>query len=347
MKKTAVLGLSLVLVLSALAACKKGPAFPVAGSAKAQDMLTLIPADVQGVFVIDAGRIMTTDVVDKAIKGSKEYQKYKETIDAIGLDPQKDIFFAAVGVSQKPGQTETSGVGVINLKYDRAKVVAKVKEKSPEYAESDYEGVTMFTVPEKEGGTPMFGAFLDASNIALGQEATVKAAVDVLKGKAESLVKNAAIMDLVKTANKTAMVWSVFAFSPDQVKQMTAGNPMLGSLESLKAMTMFVDYAGNKLDLEIKAMTADAAKNKDIADFLNGLKAMGSMAAGEKPEIGEILNAITVSSAPDHVKIAATMSEELIAKISAEAQKQAADKLAGQTAEAKPEEPKKEEKKKI
>ncbi|MBM3310062.1 MAG: hypothetical protein FJY80_00985 [Candidatus Aminicenantes bacterium] len=347
MKKSAVLGLSLVLALSALAACKKGPSFPVAGSAKAEDMLTLIPSDVQGVFVINAGRIMSADVVDKAIKDNKEYQKYKETIDAIGLDPQKDIFFAAVGISQKPGQTSTSGVGVINLKYDQAKIVAKVKEQSPEYTESAYEGVTLFTVPEKEGETPMFGAFLDASNIALGQEATVKAAVDVFKGKAESVVKNAGIMDLVKTANKTAMVWSVFAFSPDQVKQMTGGNPMLGSLESLKAMSMFVDYANKKLDLEIKAMTTDAAKNKDIADFLNGLKAMGSMAAGEKPEIGEILNAITVSSAPDHVKIAASMSEELITKLSAEAQKQAAATLAGETPVEKKEEPKPKEKIKI
>jgi hypothetical protein len=135
-----------------------------------------------------------------------------------------------------------------------------------------------------------------------------------------------------------AMVWSVFVFTPDQIKQMTSSNPMLSSLEALKAMSLYVDYADKKLDLEIKALTTDAAKNKDIADFLNGLKAMGSMAAGEKPEVGELLKAITVSSAPDHVKIAATLPEELITKLSAEAQKQAAAKLAAEKPEEKKEE---------
>jgi hypothetical protein len=337
MKKTAVLGLALALVV-AFAACKKGPSVPVAGSAKAEDMLTLVPKDVQGVFIIDAHRIMATEIVDKAIKDNKDYQKYKETVDAIGLDPQKDVYFAAVGVSQKAGQTETEAVGVINLKYDKDKIVAKIKEKSPEYKEDHYEGVAIFSLPEKEGGKPVFGAFLDASNVAVGQEAAVKAVVDILKGKAESVIKNAEFMNLVKTSNKMAMVWSVFVFTPDQIKQMTSSNPMLSSLEALKAMSLYVDYADKKLDLEIKALTTDAAKNKDIADFLNGLKAMGSMAAGEKPEVGELLKAITVSSAPDHVKIAATLPEELITKLSAEAQKQAAAKLAAEKPEEKKEE---------
>jgi len=336
MKKTAILGLSLVLVFSALAACKKaGP--PVAGSAKAEDMLTLIPADVQGVFVVDANRIMNTEVIDKAIKGNKDYEKYKQTLDALGLDPQKDLYFAVIGVAQKPGEKDPKVSGVINMKYDQAKLVAKIKEESPTYTESTYEGVTLFTVPEEDGGEPMYGAFLDTSNIAVGQEAGVKAVVDLFKGKGESVLKNAAIMDLVKTSNKKAMLWSVFAFSSDQVKDMTGANPMLGSLQSLKAMSMFVDYSGKKLNLEIKAMSEDAAKNKEMADFLNGLKAMGSMAAAEKPEYGQILNAITVSSAPDHVKIAASLPEDVLNTISAEIEKQAAAKLAEEKKEPKQE----------
>ncbi|MBM3294560.1 MAG: hypothetical protein FJY82_08545 [Candidatus Aminicenantes bacterium] len=332
MKKTAILGLSLILVFTALAACKKsGP--PVAGSAKAEDMLSLIPADVQGVFVVDAKRIMNTDIIDKAIKGNKDYEKYKQTLDALGLDPQKDVYFAVIGISQKPGEKDPKVSGVVNLKYDQAKVVAKIKEESPAYTESAYEGVTLFTVPEEEGGEPMYGAFLDASNIAFGQEAGVKAVVDLFKGKGESVLKKAEIMNLVKTSNKSAMLWSVFALSPEQVNEMTGGNPMLGSLSSIKAMSMFVDYAGRKLDLEIKAMSADAAKNKEMADFLNGLKAMGSMAAGEKPEIGRLLNAISITSAPDHVKLAASLPEDVINMLSAEAQKQVAEKLGGEKPE--------------
>ena len=364
MKKHAIIGLSLALVLAAFTACAKGPSIPVAGSAKPVDMLTLIPKSSQGVIVVDVHRALTTAVVDKAIKDNKDYQEYKAMIDAVGLDPQKDIYFAGIGLAQVSGKSEPDAVVVINLKYDKDKIVAKIKEKSPDFKEDLYEGVSLFSIPEKaknepvpetkEGetepekkeGEPVFGAFLNPSNIALGQEAQVKSAVDILKGKAESAAKNAEIMKLVKTANKAAMVWSVFTFGPDQIKQMTAGNPFLTSLESLKAVSLFIDYKNATLDLEIKAMTTDAAKNKDMADFLNGLKALGSMAGGEKPEIGQLLNAITVSSAPDHVKIAATLPEELMNKLSAEAQKQVEAKLSGETAPEKKDETKKEEVKK-
>jgi hypothetical protein len=318
---------SLAAVVVFFAACAKAPSIPVAGSAKPVDMLTLIPKDVQGVFVIDVHRMMATDFANKAIKDNKDYQKYKETIDAIGLDPQKDIYFAAVGLAQKAGQKDPDAVAVVNLKYDQAKIVAKMKEKTPELIETQYEGVSLFAVPEEGGGEMVYGAFIDASNIAIGKESTVKAAVDVLKGKAESAVKNAGLMSLVKTANKTAMVWSVFAFSPEQVKEMVGSNPMLGSLEGLKALSIFLDYKNAALDVELKAMTTDAAKNKEIAELLTGLKAMGGMISGEKPEIGEVLNAITISSAPDHIRISAHLPEALIEKLSAEAQKAAAAKL--------------------
>jgi hypothetical protein len=42
------------------------------------------------------------------------------------------------------------------------------------------------------------------------------------------------------------------------------------------------------------------------------------MAAGEKPEIGELLNAIQITSGDDHVKIFAEVPETLIQKLTAE-----------------------------
>ena len=66
---------------------------------------------------------------------------------------------------------------------------------------------------------------------------------------------------------------------------------------------------------EIKVMSSDEQKNQQIADLLNGVKAMGGMAAAKKPEIGEFINKIEISSAPDHVKVYAKIPEELINKL--------------------------------
>lgn len=330
MKKTVVCLLSLVVLTMTFAACQKS-GVPVAGSAKAEDMLTLIPKNVQALFVIDVKRGMNIAFIDKSLKTGEDSAKYQEFIAKVGIDPQKDVYFAAIGVVEgknSEGQAEPQGAGVINLKYDQAKVVAAIKEKSPGYTEMTYEGVTYFTAPD-ESDKPMFGAFLDASNVAVGTETGIKAVIDVLKGKGESALKNADLMKQVKGINKNALVWSVVTFTPDQIKKMTESMPMLNSLQSLQAMTMYVDDKNKGLQIEIKALSSDGAKNKEIADMLTGFKALGAMGASEKPEIGELMNKIEISSAPDNVKIYIDLPEALLEKLGAEAEKQVKSKLEG------------------
>jgi len=51
------------------------------------------------------------------------------------------------------------------------------------------------------------------------------------------------------------------------------------------------------------------------------------MAGGEKPEIGELINKIEISSAADAVKIYANIPEDLLNKLSATATKTVEEKL--------------------
>jgi hypothetical protein len=343
MKKAAVGLLTLVLLVMAFAACGKKAGVPVAGTAKAEDMLSLIPKNSQSVFVIDVHRGINIPFVDKALKTGDDASKYKEAIDKFGLDPQKDVYFAAIGLSQATnaeGKAIPQGAGVINLKYDRAKIVDQIKKENPNFKEDVYEGVTIFTVPEKGDEKPMYGAFLDASNVALGTEAGVKAVIDVMKGKAESALKNVELMKLVKATNKTALLWNVTTFTPEQVKQMTDATPMLASLKALQAATMYVDDKNKGLQVEIKALSPDAAKNKEIADMLTGFKALGAMGSAEKPELGEFLNKIEISSSPDNVKIFIDLPEDLLTKLGQEAEKQVKSKLEAMKPVEKTEEPK-------
>jgi hypothetical protein len=179
--------------------------------------------------------------------------------------------------------------------------------------------------------------------MAFGTEAGVKAVVDVLKKKSESLKANAELMGMVKNANSAAIAWGVLAFKPEDIKKMIEATPMLSSLAALKAMALSFDYKDKTLDFDLKALTSDAGKNKEIADMLNGFKAMGALAAGEKPEIGELLGKVEITAAADNVRIHAVLPEVLIDKLSKMAQTEIANKLG---AEVKPEEKKPEEIKK-
>ncbi len=328
MKKITTLTLALVLLLFGIAACKKaGP--PTAGSATAEDMLSMIPKSAQGVVVLDIHAGLNTAVIDKMIKESKDNQKYLDFVKETGVDPQKDIYFAVVGLMGTGGLNNASPAIVVNLKYDKDKLLAKLKEKATNVTEEVYEGLTIYTVPEADEKKPMSGVFYDASNIILCEAKDVKAVIDVVKKGGENILKNEVLAALLKTADKSAMVWAAIAFPPDMMKTVAAQNPMASSLENMKSLLVALNYKNKALQIEIKGIGGDAEKNKQTADALNGFKALGAMASTEKPEIGELVNTIEVTSSAEFVKIAANIPEELLTKLGATAQEQVKEKLAG------------------
>jgi len=300
-RKTAVWTLVLAVGLLGFGACKTGGG---PGAAKTADMLALMPQNVGGVVFIDVNKAMSLEFVTKTLAEPKNAEELQDFITKTGLDPRKDISHLAIGItgSLAGGEAKPSGFGIINLKYDKAALLAKMKENKANIVEGEYEGLATFEVTEKADepkpeeakpadqtppadGTdlapaaqepaspikpdePMMGAFLDASHIALGPIPQVKAVCDVLKKKAASAKDNAELAALIKGANKAALVWGVVAFKPEDVKKMVESTPMLSSLASLKALILHFDYANKTLDMALKAVTADAGKNKELAGEL-------------------------------------------------------------------------------
>jgi len=88
----------------------------------------------------------------------------------------------------------------------------------------------------------------------------------------------------------------------------------------VQSVLLSFDYRDKNILLEFKGKGTDEAKLKQVADMLNGLKAFGGMLAAEKPEFGELMSKIEVTSGKDHVTIAAVLPEDLIKKLAAAAE---------------------------
>ena len=99
MKRITAIGLVLCLALFCSVACKKEAGAPKAGTAEATDILNLIPVDVQGVFFVDVNKAMSTEFANKIIQEDEDYQKYQEFVEKSGIDPQKDIYYVALGIA--------------------------------------------------------------------------------------------------------------------------------------------------------------------------------------------------------------------------------------------------------
>src|SRR4030065_1317123 len=125
-KKIAVL-FALLLVVLGLSSCAKATA-PKAGSAKATDMLSLLPSESKGVVVIDFHRIMQTDAAVKAIAENENKAKYDEFVQTSGIDTQKDVFYFVGASLGDLGQKDMEGVGFVHLKYEKTKLLALLQK---------------------------------------------------------------------------------------------------------------------------------------------------------------------------------------------------------------------------
>ena len=327
MKKKVAILFALLPVVFGLSSCAKATA-PKAGSAKATDMLSLLPSESKGVVVIDVHRIMETDAAagfDIAVGENKA--KYDEFVQTAGVDPQKDVYYFVGAALGDLGQKEMDGVGLVNLRYQKEKLLALLQKERGEMTTEEYSGFTVYKAAATGEKKPVSGVFLDESNILFGTDAAVKKVIDVHQKKADNVWKNENVSVLLKGMNTAAMVWGGFSIPPDTMKQASSQNPMLGAFSDIRSIIMSFDYKDKNILAEIKAMSPDEAKNKQMADALNGFKALGAGAAAKEPQLGELLNKIEIGSASDHVKISAIIPEELLQSLG---QKMKAQKSQGE-----------------
>jgi hypothetical protein len=329
MKKSAAIVLAFGLIVVGLMSCGKTTA-PKAGSAKATDMLSLLPVDAKGAIIVDVHRIMQTEFAQKSIAENEDKAKYDEFVQTTGIDPQQDIFYFVGAMMGEIGQKEPDGAGLVNLKYDKDKVLALVQKEGGQLAEEEYSGLTIYRTAAGEDKKPMSFLFLDGSNILLGTDAAVRKVVDVYQKKADNIWKNENMSALLKGMNTTAMVWGGFSIPSDTMKEASSQNPMLGAFSDIRSLVISFDYKDNNLLAELKAMSPDPEKNKQMGDALNGFKALGAGAAAKEPLWGDLLNRIEISSAAEYVKISATLPEDLI--------KSLGDKMKPKKPETEPEE---------
>jgi hypothetical protein len=343
MKKNFMIGFVIFMAIGLIACTEQGSI--KAGSATGKSMLQLIPADSRCVVMVDVHRTVGTDAVQNALKDEKTRQKYEEFVKMAGLDPTKDIYFLAICLREVPTNKQPQGAIIINLRYSKDVLLAKLKDMAKDVREETYNGVTIYSGVEagRPEGVGPAGAFLDDSNIVLGSAKGVRTVIDVYQKKADPVSKSPEMKKLLKSVNASANVWAAVAIPEGMLKLLAEKNPMLKDLVGLTGLTLSFDYANKILTVEMQSLGGTKEQNKTLAERLSALKSLGALAAAKLPFQGELLNTIEISSGADHVKLYARLPYELLQKI----QTMAREKLGGmiQMNLQAPKEEKKEEKK--
>jgi len=318
MRKFKFLGIAIIFALFSFITCSQVSPGPKAGSSKIEDMLSFIPKDISVVVFINFQRIVTIEAVDKLIKeqlNNETFQKftdYQKFIEATGIDPLRDIFFIAVASTGELEEDQKEGFGIINLKYKKDTLLSWIKEKTEKeqnLKEESYNGFTIFTIKEKDEEVSI--AFINDSNIVAGNKGEVQSVIDVIRKKRENIYKNKAFASLLAQTNKESILRGGVIISPEFKKKISDKHPMLNIIESVNALSLSFDYRNKNIIIDNKIMCRDEAKNQEIANSLNQLKAMGAVIQIQDFNLGDILNRIEISAGPDHVRIYASFPEDL------------------------------------
>lgn len=318
MKKLTIFVIVFIFALFTFISCEMTSTAPGAGKAKADNMLRLLPKDALAIFFINVNNAINLEIVDNLIKKnidneiSKELKDYQEFINKTGIDPQKDVYFIAGAITGELEKDQQEAVGIINLKYEKDSLLVffkEISEEDTEFTEEDYNGFTIYNYKEKDDEGSF--VFLNDSNIVIGNKENVKSVINISQKKEESILKDEAFSALFAKTNKEVLFWIGAVIPPEAMSEIKGEAQMLSMFESVNAVSIYFDYQNANVIIEINLMSSDGIKNQEMADSLNQFKAMGAMIQVQDLNVGELLDKIEITSGPDHVKVYASIPEEL------------------------------------
>lgn len=285
----------------------------------------------------DSAMVMGFDV--RALTGSEFYARFGAEgepghVEALaeierrtGLNPARDIDSVVVAVRPRVFEAPSAPTGddskaadsnpvrrhhsdnglvFVTGRFDAARLESSIPE-AGQASKERRDGVTIYR--EATGKSDGAVALLDAGILVAGNSASVEAFL-ANRGSGHGIRDNAELVSLLESVEPGSTFWAVGG--PSVLSRVTS--EVGGAAANLPAIKQVVAYG--HLDPEV-GMTAtaeaqDAKSATKIADVLRGFSAMLSLQAGQKAELAQIADSISVATEDDKVHVKATITHDLI-----------------------------------
>jgi hypothetical protein len=279
------------------------------------EALNYLPADSQVIFGMNVQKFVSSPIFLKFQQqhGQEIGSDLQEFISKTGVDPTRDISYILAAGRSVQGQ-KGSGVVIALGRFNTDAITSFIKTKAVPI-ELDYAGVHVMMIPEGDGSKLEKGvAFLKSSEIALGDLDSLKAVIDVVSGKVKGVASNPVLAPLLSLMNPNEMFW--FAGDAASVLSKAPTNtPFGGSVSAIQNIvgTLNLDEA---IVGRITATAKDPDSAKKLADVVNGLKALGQLAAGDQnPDLVALLNGVTISQSGSQVGLSLNFPYDLLERL--------------------------------
>lgn len=315
MKRVAFLSLALALAISASVNGTSARSASQAGAG----LLQLLP-DGSGVAIIDVQKIAgsslwaTLAAQDSIKKGIGDVQA-ELAKSGISLS---EIETAAVSFSMS-GRGEPTIIVIGS--FNQEKILAHLREKEKiKITTEGYKGAQIFNIGTENKASDGAFSFYDARTAVVGSAAGVRAAIDVKSGSRPSLAQNTKLASALASNAPAAVSFALDM--PAGAFGSKAGNSSLPipDFSSVKMIFGTVDVTTG-IDINATLRTEKAEQAQEMVTRLNSLLEMGKAFLGsmtgdpKMAGIAQALKSVTVSGSDVDVKIAGSISGEVLTQL--------------------------------
>ncbi len=300
-----------VVILLAFSGCGKGCGKKEGGVGV--QSFALIPSDNNVVVGLDWKKLSASPFGDKMQKNVPP--------EALPLLKEISGVLLALNVDGMKKDAKNF-VAVVSGKLDSAALVAQmteqVKKDGGTVQNQEYEGYKIYSSSKE----PQVGlTFVEGKGV-VGNVEAVKKVIDLSKNKGDSIEKNQAVMDLIKSVDQNKMLWAVGLIPEGATPPGAASNPAdpMSSFSGLKAMDLSVDYIGD-LTLDLGIIAKEEAQAQQVMTMANSYKALFGASLGQKdPSVGKVFEGLNIIQTGNRVVISLKLDKATVDEISKKAE---------------------------
>jgi hypothetical protein len=288
----------------------------VTATARAAEVTPLLPKETEQVVHVNFKQMLDSDIVKKyalgQIKQAMQGADVKDKLEALGLDPLKDIDTATMGFWG--GTADMSLVGVVKGRFDAKKMfeAAKVeadknKDKIKILTEKAGEKEVTLIKFENENGKPAFFTVADDSTILIGTDKKLAlAAVEAFNAKAKAALTKELTALVLKQDEKASLFYAgvvkgkfkeLPAAGFDGLKNVGIdGEKFKEQLEKMDTAAVTMNLGKEMTFSAVMGMAdADAAQdfNTTLDKLVDTAKTFPPLLGGQQPKFKTVIDDLT------------------------------------------------------
>lgn len=334
LRRIAIFGIALAVTIVSVQCGKK-----TAGSGSEQALLKMLPENASGYMVFNFKKVaelglfktmqesMQKEEIEKA---AAALNTFKQFITQTGFDPEKDLQNGVLALYGGLDQDKPQFVFIAQGNFVPDKMIAYAKSQNPDIQEEAFNGVTLYHMKKEEGTESMLG-FPKTGLAAMGDIEPLKQALALIQGQGRSVLDNPLLSKHHRQASADALVTAIFLLPESaKAKQEKMPPPFEFDLSKAEAFTGELFYSKDIWSGSLSLISPNPEGNKKNANTLNSLKGLAAMMG---PEVGDIVNGLSINADDKQVEIRFSINKSQLEKIS----KKAKENLPGAPKESSPE----------